>query len=210
MLQSLHRILLALTMAVALPALAQGDPPARVGRLAYFENQVDFRVDRSEQGGPATLNWPISSGAVLETGQRGRAEVWIGSTAYRLADDSEVEFPVVDDARVDVRVSGGSLAINVLDTLGLISTSFGQWQGVGKEQGGAGVELVDEANYRYLSLQFQDDVLIGATSLGWTEHVGVLRGLIQTRTRLGAWKDRLLADPTGFMAAYLGSAQKAA
>ncbi|PKO36215.1 MAG: hypothetical protein CVU33_19535 [Betaproteobacteria bacterium HGW-Betaproteobacteria-6] len=115
MLQSLQRILLALTMAVALPALAQSDPPARVGRLAYFENQVDFRVDRSDQGGPATLNWPISSGAVLETGQRGRAEVWIGSTAYRLADDSRVEFAVVDDQRVDVRVSGGSLVVSILD-----------------------------------------------------------------------------------------------
>ncbi|NTV68718.1 MAG: hypothetical protein HGA71_01095 [Azonexaceae bacterium] len=115
MLQSLQRILLALTMAVALPALAQSDPPARVGRLAYFENQVDFRVDRGEQPGPATLNWPISSGAVLETGQRGRAEVWIGSTAYRLADDSQVEFPVVDDARVDVRLNGGSLAVSILD-----------------------------------------------------------------------------------------------
>ncbi len=115
MLQSLQKILLALTMALALPALAQSDPPARVGRLGYFENQVDFRVDRNDQGGPATLNWPISSGAVLETGQRGRAEVWIGSTAYRLADDSRVEFSVVDDARVDVRVSGGSLAVSVLD-----------------------------------------------------------------------------------------------
>ncbi|MDI6749038.1 MAG: FAD-dependent oxidoreductase [Rhodocyclaceae bacterium] len=99
----------------------------------------------------------------------------------------------------------GSLAINVLDTLGLISTSFGHWQGKGD-----GVELVDEANFRYLSLQFEDDVLIGATSIGWTDHVGALRGLIQTRTRLGAWKARLMADPTQFMAAYLGAAQKAA
>ena len=96
----------------------------------------------------------------------------------------------------------GSLAINVLDTLGLISTSFGQWQGVGD-----GVELVDEANYRYLSLQFDDDVLIGATSIGWTDHVGALRGLIQSRTRLGAWKTRLKADPTQFMAAYLACLQ---
>lgn len=104
----------------------------------------------------------------------------------------------------------GSLAINVLDTLGLISTSFGHWQGVGKEAGGEGIELVDEANFRYLSLQFQDDVLIGATSIGWTDHVGALRGLIQTRTPLGAWKARLKADPTQFMAAYLGTAQKAA
>ena len=99
----------------------------------------------------------------------------------------------------------GSLAINVLDTLGLISTSFGHWQGKGD-----GVELVDEANFRYLSLQFEGDVLIGATSIGWTNHVGVLRGLIQTRTPLGAWKARLKADPTCFMAAYLATSQKAA
>ncbi|MGP1675704.1 MAG: NAD(P)/FAD-dependent oxidoreductase [Burkholderiales bacterium] len=101
----------------------------------------------------------------------------------------------------------GSLAINVLDTLGLISTSFGQWEGT---KGGEGVELVDEANYRYLSLQFKDDVLIGATSIGWTEHVGALRGLIQGRVRLGEWKAKLLQDPTQFMTAYLGAAQKAA
>ena len=106
--------------------------------------------------------------------------------------------------------SQGSLAINVLDTLGLISTSFGQWQGVDKAGGGEGVELVDEARNTYLSLQFRGDILIGATSIGWTNHVGALRGLIQTRTPLGSWKQTLLRDPTQFMAAYLGSAQKAA
>jgi NADPH-dependent 2,4-dienoyl-CoA reductase/sulfur reductase-like enzyme len=123
----------------------------------------------------------------------------------------------VDQARIAAHnmaggeaVSGGSLAINVLDTLGLVSTSFGQWQGAAKEQGGAGVERVDEANYRYLSLQFKDDALIGATSIGWTDHVGALRGLVQTQAPLGEWKARLLADPTCFMAAYLATAQKAA
>ncbi|MDP1613266.1 MAG: FAD-dependent oxidoreductase [Sulfuritalea sp.] len=104
----------------------------------------------------------------------------------------------------------GVLAINVLDTLGLVSTSFGQWWGETAQNGGAGVEIADQANHRYLSLQFKDDVLIGATSIGHTGHVGVLRGLIQTRTRLGAWKDALLKDPNGFMAAYLACAQQAA
>ena len=47
------------------------------------------------------------------------------------------------------------------------------------------MELVDDENHRYLSLQFQDDVLIGATSIGLTQHVGVLRGLIQNKTPLG-------------------------
>jgi len=99
--------------------------------------------------------------------------------------------------------SQGTMAINVLDTLGLISSSFGAWEGV---EGGQSVELVDQDQFRYLSLQFKDDVLIGATSIGLTEHVGVLRGLIQTRTRLGEWKDRLLSDPTRIKEAYLACA----
>lgn len=115
MLQALHKIFLAALLLAALPAVAQDDPPARVGRLASIENEVFFRADRSIQAEPATLNWPISSGAILETGRRGRAEVWIGSTAYRIGDNSQAEFTVVDDNRVDLRVNDGSLAISILD-----------------------------------------------------------------------------------------------
>ncbi len=103
--------------------------------------------------------------------------------------------------------SRGSLAINVLDTLGLVSSSFGQWWG---ETGGASAELVDAGEYRYLSLQFSGDVLIGATCIGLTEHVGVLRGLIEGRVRLGPWRDRLLREPTRVAEAYLACAQAAA
>jgi NAD(P)H-nitrite reductase large subunit len=59
----------------------------------------------------------------------------------------------------------GVTQINVLDTLGLISTSFGNWEGV---SGGEHVELTDQAAGRHLSLQFKDDVLIGCNSVGWT------------------------------------------
>ena len=98
----------------------------------------------------------------------------------------------------------GVLAINVLDSMGMISSSFGEWQGVAD---GDGVELADEANGRYISLQFAGDVLVGATAIGLTQHVGVLRGLIQGRTRLGVWKERLLESPTRFVEAYLASQQ---
>jgi NAD(P)H-nitrite reductase large subunit len=104
----------------------------------------------------------------------------------------------------------GVLAINILDTLGLISTSFGQWWGVEENKGGSGVELVDEAAFRYLSLQFHEDLLVGATSIGWSEHVGVLRGLIQAQVRLGKRKQELMRNPTRFMAAYLGAIQAVA
>ena len=94
----------------------------------------------------------------------------------------------------------GVLAINVLDSMGMISSSFGEWQGVA---GGDGVERSDEANGRYISLQFSGDVLVGATSVGLTEHVGALRGLIQGKTKLGAWKKKLLETPTRFVEAYI-------
>lgn len=98
----------------------------------------------------------------------------------------------------------GVTQINVLDTLGLVSASFGQWQGM---PGGDHAELCDEANFRFLRLEFSGDVLVGSNSVGLTEHVGVLRGLIQTRAKLGAWKDHLLRTPLALMEAYLATAQ---
>ncbi len=98
----------------------------------------------------------------------------------------------------------GSLSMNVLNTLGLVSSSFGLWQGV---SGGEGAQVSDPERFRYLKLEFRDDVLVGALALGLTQHVGVVRGLIQTRVRLGPWKQRLLADPHRVMDAYLERTQ---
>ncbi len=95
----------------------------------------------------------------------------------------------------------GSINMNVLDTLGLITTSFGLWMGV---DGGESVERHNPDNWKYIKLQFEDDRLVGASTAGMTEHVGVIRGLIQNRTRLGKWKERLMKDPTRLMEAWVG------
>ena len=98
----------------------------------------------------------------------------------------------------------GVTQINVLDTLGLISTSFGNWQGV---DGGEQAQLTDQEAGRHLSLQFKDDLMVGCNSVGWTEHVGVMRGLVEGQVKLGEWKDKLMQDPTKLMEAYLACAQ---
>jgi NAD(P)H-nitrite reductase large subunit len=98
----------------------------------------------------------------------------------------------------------GVTQINVLDTLGLISASFGDWQG---RPGGEHVELTDKSAGRHLSLQFQGDKLVGCNSVGWTEHVGVMRGLVEGQVPLGDWKDKLKEDPTKLVEAYLACAQ---
>ncbi|WP_338415950.1 FAD-dependent oxidoreductase [uncultured Sphaerotilus sp.] len=98
----------------------------------------------------------------------------------------------------------GVTQINVLDTLGMISASFGKWDGV---PGGQQVELTDLPAGRHLSLQFDGDRMVGCNSIGWTEHVGVMRGLVEGQVRLGEWKDKLMADPTLLMEAYIACAQ---
>jgi NAD(P)H-nitrite reductase large subunit len=143
-----------------------------------------------------------AAGDVVETTEFGTGKSFVNA----------IQPDAVDQARVaalnmagKATTSQGSLAINVLDTMGLVSASFGQWQGV---PGGQGVEHAGD--YRYLSLQFEADRLVGATAIGTTEHVGVLRGLIQNRTRLGRWKDVLLATPTRFVEAYVAASQPVA
>jgi NAD(P)H-nitrite reductase large subunit len=127
---------------------------------------------------------------------------------------SAIQPNAADEARIAALNMVGQAAtlqrvpqINVLDTLGLISASFGQWQGV---PGGDQVELTDRAADRHLSLQFSGDRLVGCNSIGWTDHVGVMRGLVEGGVSLGPWKQTLLKDPTKLMEAYLDRAQGSA
>ena len=94
----------------------------------------------------------------------------------------------------------GSLSMNVLDTVGLISETFGLWQGV---EGGENVENVNEERFLYTRLCFDGDILVGAISIGPNRSVGAIRGLIQTRRKLGAWKQKLLKDPQLVMDAFV-------
>ncbi len=126
---------------------------------------------------------------------------------------SAIQPNAADEARIAALNMVGQAAvlqrvpqINVLDTLGLISSSFGQWQGV---PGGEHVELTDRKADRHLSLQFSGDRLVGCNSIGWTDHVGVMRGLVEGDVSLGPWKQTLLKDPTKLMEAYLDRAQGA-
>lgn len=96
----------------------------------------------------------------------------------------------------------GSLIMNVLDTMGLVSASFGHWMGENDM-----AVMIDHDKHRYTKLAFHGDHLVGALSLGRTDQIGVLRGLIQSRVHLGAWKDRLKADPSQIAEAYVACTQ---
>ena len=99
----------------------------------------------------------------------------------------------------------GVRQIDVIDTMGLVSSSFGQWQGI---RDGQWVEYCDTRSYQYLRLEFGRDMLVGCNAVGLTEHAGILRGLIQHQVRLGEWKDRLLENPLLVKDAYRDCVQQ--
>ncbi|MDE0510722.1 MAG: FAD-dependent oxidoreductase [Gammaproteobacteria bacterium] len=207
----------------------------RVGAIEQDGGRLSVKLDNGEQLGADVVisatgvraNTGFLEGSGIETDfgvlvndrlQSSHPDVYAAGDVCQGRDFSTGEFSVqaiqptaADHGRIaamnmcgrDTRHQG-SVNMNVLDTMGLVSTSYGLWMGV---EGGESAELVDAERYRYISLQFQDDVLVGAQALGLTNHVGVLRGLIQTRLKLGKWKDHLLQDPTRIMEAYLGATQ---
>jgi len=98
----------------------------------------------------------------------------------------------------------GSINMNVLDMLGLVSCSFGLWEGI---DGGDSAELHKPAQNKYIQLQFDGDRLIGASSVGYTNHIGVFQGLIQGKVELGKWKQMLMDEPERIMEAWIGATQ---
>ena len=209
-------------------ALGVGSAPAPSNRLhakLSTGEVIDADVIISATGVKPTIGFLKDSGINCKTGvltddhmQTNMPGVFAAGDCAEAFDHftgtqmvSAIQPNAADEARVAALNMLGQNAtlkqvtqINVLDTLGLISTSFGNWQGV---PGGEQIELADKAGYKLLSMQFKDDIMVGCNSIGWTDHVGALRGLVEGKVKLGGWKDQLKTDPTKLMAAYIATAQ---
>ena len=113
----IFRFFLGLTalLAVFFSSPAMADPSGRVGRISLLDGPSLFRADREDSGTQATLNWPVSTAAIVDTENGSRAEIWIGSTAFRLAGESRLEFGVVDDRQIHVNLAIGTLAMTIRD-----------------------------------------------------------------------------------------------
>ncbi|WP_140633657.1 DUF6600 domain-containing protein [Methylibium rhizosphaerae] len=114
--------------------LALAGPPARAGRLAGLWGGVTLRETPTAAAAPALLNWPVGTGNVLATGEAGRAEVWIGSSALRLDVRTEVRIERLDDDELRLRLLRGSLALRTATTeavrLTRVAAAGGTWQPV--------------------------------------------------------------------------------
>ena len=91
------------------------DPPSRVGRLSYLSGSVSFRPGDVDDWTDAKINYPLHNGDHLWTDSDARAEITVGSSAFRLAPHSAFGFLALDDRTVQVRLAQGSLNVRVRD-----------------------------------------------------------------------------------------------
>ncbi len=116
---SMHRRLgktLAVLMLAAISSWALADPPERVGRISETRGQVTFRANDGDEAMPATLNWPVTSGNVFETAAGARAEIRVGSAAVRIAANSDLTIPQLDERHLTLQLNDGSASVRIRDS----------------------------------------------------------------------------------------------
>jgi NAD(P)H-nitrite reductase large subunit len=101
----------------------------------------------------------------------------------------------------------GSLLMNVVDICGIQGASFGRWSDAAAEA----TTIDNPAGYIYRKLLWTDDRISGAifagraNDMGMLTDVGMVKGLLQTQTRLGPWKKYLHDNPFDIRRAYVAS-----
>lgn len=92
---------------------AASDPPGRVGRISLASDGVWLRIGDSNANGESALNWPLTTGALIETADGTRSEARIGSSAIRLDGGTSLEFLELSDESIRLRLHHGRIAIAV-------------------------------------------------------------------------------------------------
>ena len=99
----------------------------------------------------------------------------------------------------------GSLAMNVVDICGIQGASFGHWNDAAAEA----TTIDNPDGFIYRKLLWSDDRISGAifagqaNDLGMLTDVGMVKGLMQTQTRLGPWKKYLRDNSFDIRRAYV-------
>lgn len=106
----------------------------------------------------------------------------------------------------------GSLLMNVVDVCGLQCASFGNWN----DESAEAITISNPIENIYRKLLWTGDQITGAiftgrpNDMGMLTDVGMVKGILQTQTPLGAWKGYLSENPFDIRRAYIaaGVAQK--
>ena len=174
------------------------------------ELAVEAGIEASEDGIAVTDRLQTNFPQIFAAGDVARGPVYYASQSEIHA----IQPTAVDHGRVaganmagqDVRYDG-SLLMNILDVCGLQCASYGNWLDSTAEE--MTIENRDSSIYR--KLLWTGDELTGAMFVGRAQDVGMLpdlgmvKGMMQTRTKFGPWKEFLRGNPFDIRRAYIAT-----
>src|SRR5258708_7709953 len=90
LMRALAKTLLAFTLALfALPAFAQQEPPARVGRVSIVEGALAFYGPGDNEWSAAKVNFPVAEDGWFATHPNSRTEFRVGADSIFLANNTQ-------------------------------------------------------------------------------------------------------------------------
>jgi hypothetical protein len=100
-------------LAAAMPALAQQEPPARVGRVAVVAGELGFHGPGETNWSKASPNYPVASGESFWTDPKSRAELRIGSRSIAMNGNTELAMAKLDQQVMQLALKQGRINLHV-------------------------------------------------------------------------------------------------
>jgi hypothetical protein len=104
---------LVITLLTALPALAQEEPPARVGRVSFVSGSLAVHLPGHNEWSAAAVNYPVATGASLWTEPNARAEIRIGPNAIAMASGTELDLGRLTAPVTQINLPQGRIWLHV-------------------------------------------------------------------------------------------------
>ncbi|MPZ32559.1 MAG: hypothetical protein GEV13_16435 [Rhodospirillales bacterium] len=95
-------------------AMAQGEPPGRVGRLAFIDGTVSFHDDEQSAWTPAVVNTPLTTGDGLWTEPNARSEISLAGTRIRMEGATQLDMLALDDTQTRLQLAQGRIDVKTL------------------------------------------------------------------------------------------------
>lgn len=111
------RSLVVLATGIALHAAAQEDPPGRVANINLQQGAVSMSPAGDDTWYDAIANRPLTAGDRLWTDRSAHAELFVGSIAVRMDEQTSVEFSELNDQTLRVTVLQGRVQLRARDDL---------------------------------------------------------------------------------------------
>src|SRR5438270_11605771 len=89
--------ILGLLLIGAVPALAQEEPPARVGRVSLVAGHLGFHTKGETAWSAAAVNYPVATDGSFWTDPQSRAEIRIGAQTIDLANNTQLDITKLNE-----------------------------------------------------------------------------------------------------------------